>query len=96
MPGVARLSDMDTGHGSWPPRPNCQASSTVFADNKGVHRKTDKWPPHCDPKGHCHPANTSTSSNTVFADNLGVARIGDSVSCGGKIAQGSSTVFAGD
>lgn len=95
MPGVVRKMDMDSGHGCFPPRMNIGSSSDVMVDNKGVHRKTDKWLQHCCPKQGCHDAITSTASETVFANNLGIARINDKVSCGSTIKQGSSTVFIG-
>lgn len=95
MPGCARLMDIDSGHGCFPPRPNCSGSENVMVDNRKVHRKTDRWLPHCCPTQGCHDATTSTASNTVFANNLGIARIGDSVSCGSTIKQGSTTVIIG-
>ncbi len=47
MPGVARLNDLCTGHGCFPPRPNSQASPDTFCNNRGVHRQTDSYYVHC-------------------------------------------------
>lgn len=95
MPGVCRLFDKDTGHGCFPPRPNTKGSPDCFVDKRPVHRKTDTWMPHCCPGHGCHPGTTSSGSTTVFVNKLNVARIGDSISCGGTIAQGSTTVIIG-
>ena len=46
MPAVHRKGDMCSGHGCWPPRPNTAASSTVYANSKGVHRVGDAWVAH--------------------------------------------------
>lgn len=92
MPGVVRLGDKSQGHGCFPPRQNTMASSTVFADNKGVHRLGDGWQVHICGK-HSHDGKLSSASSDVFADNKGVGRIGDSISCGDKASTGSSTVI---
>lgn len=95
MPGICRLSDNDSGHPPcFPPRPNNKASVDTFVDNKGVHRLTDTWNVHCCKAG-CHDAKTVSASNSVFVNNLGAARIGDSVSCGSTIVEGSTTVIIG-
>ena len=95
MSGCARLSDKDTGHGCFHGRQNIEASSDVFVDKKGVHRKGDRWITHCCHHHGCHSAQTSTGSSSVFVNGKPVARIGDSLSCGGVIIEGSGTVFIG-
>ena len=94
MAAVTRQGDISAGHG-YPPRPNDQGSPDVFVDNLPVHRQTDHWPTHCIP-GSCHDGVTLAGNPTVFVNNLPIARIGDPISCGDKIAQGSQTVFAGE
>jgi uncharacterized Zn-binding protein involved in type VI secretion len=94
MPGVVRLGDVCSGHGCWPSRPNDEASSNVIVNNKGTHRLGDHWITHCCES--CHDGVASSSSLTVFVNSRGVCRIGDSVSCGSTMIQGSSNVFAGD
>lgn len=93
MAGITRLGDMCTGHGSYPPRPNDQASSNVFVNGIGAHRETDHWSPHCN--NSCHDGNLASGSTSVYVNGLPVARIGDPVTCGSSSAQGSSDVFAG-
>lgn len=96
MAGATRLGDMSTGHSDYPSRPNIQASSDVIVNNKGVHRKGDRWAVHCNHHPRCHDGVASSSSNTVFANKKGIVRIGDSVSCGDHVAQGSPNVIVGD
>lgn len=95
MPGVARLGDKCTGHSGWPARVNDQASGSVFANNKGIHRQGDHWVTHCDPTPVCHDSTLSKGSSTVFVNNKQCGRIGDPVACGSTVAQGSGTVFVG-
>lgn len=91
---IARLGDMSSGHGPFPPRPNIQASPNVFANMIPVHRESDQWAVHCGPKS-CHPGVLAKGSSTVFANGLGVGRIADKINCGDVIASGSPNVFAG-
>ena len=43
----ARIYDLCTGHGCWPPRVNNQGSPNTFVNNRNVHRQTDHWVTHC-------------------------------------------------
>lgn len=94
MPGIVRLGDLCSGHDGYPPRPNDEASEDVFVNGLGVHRLGDHWPSHCN--DDCHDGVASSSSLTVFANSKGVCRIGDSISCGSTMAEGSEDTFAGD
>lgn len=94
MPAAARFGDLCSGHDGYPPRPNNQASTDVFIDGLGAHRKGDSWEPHTH-DGHTHTGVTSNGSSTVFINGVSAARVGDSVSCGSTIAQGSPDVFIG-
>lgn len=96
MPASSRLQDNCTGHGCWPPRPNNSASTNVFVNNKGSHRKGDSWLPHACPPAPPHGSVTSGGSPNVFVNNKPMARIGDAVACGSLIRDGSSNVFAND
>lgn len=93
MPAVVRLTDICTGHGCWPSRPNDEASPNVFANNLGVHRIGDHWVTHCC-DGDCHDSVQETGSPNVFANNIRIARIGDDVECGSHNQTGSPNVFA--
>jgi len=95
MPAVARKGDICTGHGCFPPRPNTQGSPDVFINGIAAHRVSDAWAAHgC---GDCtpHGGSLAAGSATVFVNGLPLGRIGDPVSCGSSVAQGSPDVYAG-
>jgi uncharacterized Zn-binding protein involved in type VI secretion len=94
MPPVARLYDICTGHGCWPPRPNSQASGDVIVNNRGWHRQTDAWQVHCCPPP-CHAGNLAAGSPTVIVNNLQGGRIADPVNCGSAVATGSPNTICG-
>jgi len=86
---ATRLGDLCTGHGPHPPRPNIEASENVFVNGLGAHRLGDNWAPHD------HGGVLAAGSLSVFVNGKNLARIGDPISCGSVVAQGSSNVFAG-
>lgn len=93
MPAVTRLGDVCTGHGCYPPRLTVEASTNVFANGLGIHRKGDQWAPHtCE---DTHNGVLVGGSSTVFVNGKAAGRIGDRVSCGSVSAQGSPSVFIG-
>ena len=98
MPAVTRLGDKCTGHGCHPPRPNRSASTDVFVNSKGAHRKGDGWHVHiCPPKIYApHGSVLAAGSATVFANSKPIGRKTDPVACGSTVRQGSGNVFAGD
>lgn len=80
----------------WPPRSNSQASTNVFCNGIGVHRQGDSWNPHtCPSIPETHGGNLAAGSSTVYVNGKQCGRIGDPVSCGSTVAQGSPNVFAG-
>jgi len=95
MAAAARLGDICSGHGCFPPRSGTSASPNVFINGRPAHRAGDGWNLHCCPKKGCHPGVVSGGSSSVFINGLPAARIGDSVGCGSVIAMGSSNVFIG-
>lgn len=94
MPAVHRHTDLCTGHGCFPPRPNVQGSTDVFVNGLGAHRVTDTWASHCCGPV-CHASVQAGGSGTVYVNGLSLARIGDPVACGSVCATGSQNVFAG-
>lgn len=97
MPASVRLGDICSGHGCWPPRPNCGASGDVFVNGLGQHRVGDPWEPHtCPPIPETHAGNAASGSATVFVNGRAACRIGDAVDCGSTMATGSPDVFIGD
>jgi len=92
---VARLADNCSGHGCFPPRPNIAASSNVIINGKGAQRVGDGYVVHCCPDKGCHDGVASSGSGTVFVNGQPLVRVGDAVSCGSTVAEGSGNVFCG-
>ena len=69
MPAAHRHSDICSGHGCWPPRPNNGASPNVFVNGLGWHRKGDPWLPHtCPPIPETHSGVAAQGSPTIFVN----------------------------
>ena len=94
MPAAARLGDLCTGHGCWPPREGVSASPNVFINGIPAHRLNDPWYIHCCDTD-CHDGEVASGSGTVFINGLPAARMGDSISCGSLISEGSPNVHIG-
>lgn len=92
---VTRLGDNGSGHGSYPPRPNDEASDDVFINGIGAHREGDHWVTHCNSTPSCHDSVLASGSSTVYVNSKELGRIGDPVACGSTVAEGSPDVFAG-
>jgi uncharacterized Zn-binding protein involved in type VI secretion len=95
MQGAARLHDICTGHGCFPPRQNAEASPNVLINGRGAHRVGDGWESHCCGKA-CHGGALAAGSSSVLINGRGAGRIGDPVSCGSRVATGSADVLIGD
>jgi uncharacterized Zn-binding protein involved in type VI secretion len=93
MPAAARLGDLCTGHGCWPPREGVSASPNVFINGIQAHRLNDPWFIHCC-DSNCHDV-VASGSGTVYINGLPAARMGDSISCGSLISEGSPNVHIG-
>lgn len=85
---TARILDISTGHGTCPPRPNCEASPDVLANCRPVHRMLDGWVVHC-----THGGMTIGGNATIFVNGKIKARVTSPVSCGEMIATGSMDVL---
>lgn len=93
MPAATRLGDISSGHDCFPGRPNIEASGDVFINGLGAHREGDSWAVHsCET---AHDGVLTSGSPTVYVNGRPLGRIGDPISCGDVVAQGSPTVFAG-
>lgn len=93
MPSAVRLADTCNGACTHTPRPNDEASTNVFINGRGSHRKGDHWITHCNPVPVCHDSNASEGSPNVFVNGKPKARVGDDTGCGSKMATGSANVF---
>lgn len=96
MPAAHRETDICTGHGCFPPRPNAIQSTNVAVNSLFWHRQSDAWQTHT-----CvvfpfpsHASTLASGSPNVYVNSLQAARIGDPVACGSKCATGSPNVFA--
>lgn len=95
MPGAIRLGDVSTGHPHcYPARPNVEASGDVMINGKGAHRVGDAWAIHGACKDHSpHGGVAASGSSNVFVNGRNLCRIGDSISCGDIMAEGSNDVI---
>jgi len=94
VPAVTLKGHQCTGHNCYEPRVNDEGSSNVKVNNIEVHRQGDHWVTHCCGSS-CHDGVCAIGSSTVYINNKPVARIGDPITCGSVIAQGSPDVFIG-
>ncbi|CAO3418742.1 DUF6402 family protein [Azospirillum doebereinerae] len=97
MPAVARLNDPCSGHGDWPVRSNVEASPNVFVNGLGAHRVGDAWAAHTNPTlPETHAGFQSAGAASVYVNGRRLARVGDAVSCGSTVREGSLNVNCGD
>lgn len=82
--GIARFEDLCTGHGPYPPRPNIEASTDTFCNNRGIHCQTHQWDIHC--SEDCHGGELLSGKEDVLCNWLEVGRCDDPVSCGSLVA----------
>lgn len=90
MPVAVRLSDIGSGHGSFPPTVTISASPNTFINSKAVHRKGDALAPHGSPSpSPPHGRATSGGSSKTFVNSKAIARLADGIACGGVLVTGS-------
>ena len=95
MPPATRHNDKDTGHDACPPRGLDEHSSDVFINGRGAGRQNDAYYLHECPDHPSHKGVIAKGSSTVYINGKQAGRIGDPVSCGGEVAEGSGDVFIG-
>lgn len=89
MASVSHDGAMTTGHGSYSPTPIRATQSKVFVGGIAALVNGDKADYHGhDPVGAC-----IASSSKVFITGKAVVQIGDSLTDGDYVAQGSPKVF---
>lgn len=95
MSGAVRFGDNSAGHPHcYPARPNVEASGDVMINGKGAHRVGDAWAVHGACPDHSpHGGAAAGGSSNVFVNDRNLCRIGDSISCGDTMAEGSSDVI---
>ena len=84
--------DDEAVHGCWGGHKPAIASENVFIDGIPALRKGDAYFPHCCPGNDCHSGNANGTS-TVFINGKPAQKIGDPVTCGSIMIQGSPSVF---
>ena len=94
MPAVTRKGDLSSGHGEFNSVALIEGSPNVFVNGLPCGRNNDFYSSHSDNYGSSHSGSISGGSSTVFVNGKPIARVGDSVSCGGTVAQGSPNVNA--
>jgi len=100
MPAIALENQISTGHGCFPPTGSVGPyTSTVKINGKFIQLKgVTRYVAHtCG--NVTHPTNArivSEGSSTVYVEGIQIARIGDLISCGDAVGQGSPTVFCGE
>lgn len=94
MPGQTRIGDCCTGHDACGPRPLASGSNNVFVNGKPAGRcYQDRYALHgCDDHSP-HSGFVVGGSSNVFINGKPAARIGDGVSCGSSVMQGSPNVI---
>lgn len=97
MPAVGRKGDNCTGHGCWPSRPAVSGSPNVTINNIPALRVDDAYAAHtCPAIPETHDGNQAQGSSSVTVNAKALSRVGDNVSCGGALAEGSPNVTSGD
>jgi uncharacterized Zn-binding protein involved in type VI secretion len=92
---AARLMDIGSNHGAFPPTPIIAGSGDVFCNGRPAAREGDMLLLHAAPKKPPHPRAIKQGSPTVFVNGKPWARVGDAVDCGGTIITGAADVLVG-
>ena len=93
---AARLWDIGSGHGGYPPTPVTSGSGDVTTNGRPAARVGDSLLLHAKPKSPPHGRSIAQGSSTVSINGRAAARVGDNISCGGSISTGSGNVTIGD
>ena len=92
---AARLMDIGSNHGAYPPTPIIVGSGDVFCNGRPAAREGDMLLLHMAPKCPPHPRAIKKGSSSVFVNGKPLARVGDPVDCGGSIITGAGDVLVG-
>lgn len=95
MPAATRKGDNCTGHDICPPVPLVESSPDVKINGQGAGRKGDHYSSHGCVVHSGHQDVIAAGSSTVNINGCPAARVGDSVSIGGAVQDGSGDVFIG-
>ena len=95
MPAATRQNDNCTGHDACPPVPLVTFSPNVNINGLGAGRQTDLCSPHGCVAHPGHQDVIVAGSSKVYINGLPAARVGDAVSIGGAVQDGSPNVIIG-
>ena len=95
MPAATRNGDQCTGHDDCPPAPLVEYSPDVNINKLGAGRVGDHYSTHSCVSHPGHQDVIAAGSSTVFTNGRPAARIGDAVSIGGTVQDGSPNVRIG-
>ena len=92
---AARVGDMHSGHGCFPPTNAVVGSPNVKVNGRQAMMVGAMYQTHCCPKKGCHPPIQSSGSGTVRINGRPASRLGDMTGCGAATISGSSNVLIG-
>jgi uncharacterized Zn-binding protein involved in type VI secretion len=92
---AARVGDMHSGHGCFPPTNAVVGSPNVKINGRQAMMVGGMYQTHCCPKKGCHPPIQSSGSGTVRINGRPASRLGDMTGCGAATISGSSNVLIG-
>lgn len=89
MPSVSYDGCLTTGHGQYPPTPINSSQTKFFVNGKALLINSDLADPH----GHSPVGKCIATSTKLFVGGVNVVMIGDSLTDGDTVAQGSPKLF---
>ena len=94
---AAYLDGLTSGHLDWPPTVGAVPvpPPTVFVNGRPVVVTGSTYITHVNSKGIPHPFPTAIGTSNVTAYGMPMCRIGDFLSCGDMLANGSKDVLLG-
>lgn len=90
MAGIAYENSLTTGHSTAPPTNLISSQDLVTVDGKKVIVDGDKIIPHAYHDDPPHNGHVIASGDVVYIMGKAVAQIGDPISCGDTVSEGSS------
>lgn len=91
MAGIAIEQAWTTGHETAPPTRLKVSQNLVFVEGRRVHVHGDEIIPHAYEDHHPHEGYAIASDDVeIYINGIKVVRIGDRISCGDTISEGSS------
>ena len=93
---AARLGDLVSNHGPWPPTPIIGGSGNVLINGRPAARQGDPALLHAIPNNPPHGRSIAEGSSSVLINGKPAARVSDAISCGGDVAIGSGNVLIGN